>query len=122
MQVYKKEEGMWARMPTAIIGGIITYYVANAVLGWGRGIASYIWSAVVFAVLGVITLYIAFFHKKTGEMLIDTENELRKVVWPTREEVTGSTIVVIITTLLLGVFIFTMDILLTNGLDVIGLY
>ena len=113
---------MWARMPVAIIGGIVTYYCASAAMGWGRGIAAYVWAGAVFAALALVTLYIAFFHGKLGDVLIDTESEMRKVVWPTREEVTGSTTVVIAMTLILGVTIFVMDILLTQGLSAIGLY
>ncbi len=122
MRIYKKEEGMWARVPAAIAGGIITVYASRAASSWGRGAASYIWAGAVFAVLGFVTLYIAFFHRKTADVLIDTESEMRKVVWPTREEVSGSTGVVIATTIILGAAIYTVDILLANFFTLVGLY
>lgn len=122
MKVYKQEEGMWARMPAAIIGGIITVIATRAAMNWGKVPASYIWGGLAFAAFGGITLFFAFFHRKTSDVLIDTENELRKVVWPTREEVTGSTIVVIGTTVILALLIFVIDVVFARVLNVIGLY
>jgi len=55
-------------------------------------------------------------------VLIDTESEMRKVVWPNREEVVGSTTVVIATTVLLGLMIYSLDIGLAQFLDLVGLY
>lgn len=122
MQIYRQEEGMWARMPLAIVGGLVTVSAARAAMGVTATNWKYLWLAGVFLVLGAVTLYLAFFHRKTGELLIDTETEMRKVVWPTREEVTGSTTVVIGTIALLGVAIYVMDILLTEGLQLAGVY
>lgn len=39
----------------------------------------------------------------------DTRQELKKVSWPTREELVGSTVVVIITTFILALFIGLVD-------------
>ncbi len=122
MRTYKQEEGMWARVPAAIVGGIVTYFATDWALGSLEGNASYVLAGIVFAALATVTLYIAFFHKKTGDILIDTENEMRKVVWPDREEVAGSTTVVIGTVVLMGMAIFIMDILLTQLLAIIGVY
>jgi len=43
------------------------------------------------------------------DFLIETETELRKVSWPTREELMGSSAVVIFLTLVLGVFLLVAD-------------
>jgi len=120
--MYKREEGMWARVPAAVVGGAVTVYATDAALGWNLGNMRYIWAALVFAALGLATLFLAFFHTKTGEVLIDTENEMRKVVWPSREEVSGATTVVIMTVIILGVAIYMMDIALANILSLVGLY
>jgi len=108
---------MWARVPVAITGGVITILATRAALKLGT-----IWGGVVFLVLAVATLYLSFFHRKAGDVLIDTESEMRKVVWPSRDEVTGSTIVVIASSLLLGLAIFVMDVILTYGLKLVRLY
>jgi len=122
VQVYKKEEGMWARFPLAIVGGIITVAMTRAAQGWMKGVAGFVAAGVVFAICSGITLYVTFFHKKMGDVLIDTESEMRKVVWPTREEVQGSTIVVIATVVILGLAIFGMDWGLGSFCRWIGLY
>jgi len=121
-QLYKKQEGMWARMPVAIVGGIITFYATDAATKWDFWPSRHIWAGVVFAALTFATVFIAFFHRKMGDILIETESEMRKVVWPTREEVQGSTIVVIATVLILGLSIFVVDVGLASFLKVIGLY
>jgi len=47
--------------------------------------------------------------KASADFLIETETELRKVSWPSREELTGSTFVVIFVTVVLGVYIVFVD-------------
>jgi len=39
----------------------------------------------------------------------ETREELKKCAWPSREELSGSTIVVLISTLALGIFIMASD-------------
>jgi preprotein translocase subunit SecE len=45
----------------------------------------------------------------------ETVVELKKVTWPTKDEVRGSTVVVIITSIILSAFIFIVDRLLNLG-------
>ena len=121
--MHKRDEGLWARVPAAIVGGIVTVYMTKAAIDSSRNPAvSYIMAGIAFAVLGIFTLYLCFFNRKVGDILVDTENEMRKVVWPNRDEVSGSTIVVIGTTVLLSLAIFVVDIALTWGLQLINLY
>jgi len=51
---------------------------------------------------------------KTFDFFSETKQELKKVVWPTREELIGSTVAVIVTTLILAAFIGTVDIILSQ--------
>ena len=48
-------------------------------------------------------------HKKLTDLLVDTESEMRKVSWPTREDLVGSSQVVIVTVVLLAVFMLAAD-------------
>ena len=41
--------------------------------------------------------------------LAETREELKKCTWPTKDELKGSTVVVLIATLLLGLFIIGVD-------------
>ena len=113
---------MWARMCVAIIGGLVTVRVTGSAMNWAEGAMSYVWGGVAFSLLALATLYLAFFHVKIGDMLIDTESEMRKVVWPSRDEVKGSTIVVVATTILLGTTIYFMDYILARLLVLVNLY
>ena len=46
---------------------------------------------------------------KIGGFLKETRQELNKVTWPSREELTGSTILVIVMTLILALFVGMVD-------------
>ena len=46
---------------------------------------------------------------KVADLLIDTESELRKVTWPTMDEVINSSLVVIVCVLLLFAFLAAAD-------------
>ncbi len=47
----------------------------------------------------------------------DVRGEIKKVSWPGREEVTGTTVVVIIAVFFFGVYLGVVDFVLGQGLD-----
>jgi preprotein translocase subunit SecE len=47
----------------------------------------------------------------------DVQSEMKKVTWPTREELRGSTMVVIVTVIIMSVFIGVVDRILSLGLE-----
>jgi len=51
--------------------------------------------------------------RKWIDLLIDTESELRKVSWPTRDDLVNSTTAVLVSIVLLGVFLVGMDYLVS---------
>ena len=51
---------------------------------------------------------------KVTKFLGEVQSELKKVTWPSRDEVKGSTMVVIVLTFLLAVFIGLIDFLLSR--------
>ncbi len=51
------------------------------------------------------------------EFLKDTRKELRNVSWPSRREVTGTTIVVILTCFFFGFFLFAADLVVNFGMS-----
>jgi preprotein translocase SecE subunit len=69
----------------------------------------------VVAVAGLI-LYRWLNTPKVADLLIDTEGELRKVTWPNAKDTWTGTIAVAITVIVLLVFLFTTDIVLTWSL------
>ncbi len=47
----------------------------------------------------------------------ESREELRKVAWPSREEVLGSTLVVLGTVLIISIFLFTLDHVFESAFD-----
>jgi preprotein translocase subunit SecE len=50
-------------------------------------------------------------YKRLGNFFKDVRSELKKVTWPSRNEVTSTTIVVIAATIFFGFYLFFMDII-----------
>ena len=66
--------------------------------------------------LWVIAIGVAFgycwrkgYLQRLADYAAETREELRKCTWPSREELKGSTVVVMITIILLGLFIIGSD-------------
>lgn len=49
----------------------------------------------------------------------ETVAELQKVTWPSKDELVGSTVVTVAVSLILGFFIFGVDLLLARGVGTI---
>jgi preprotein translocase subunit SecE len=49
--------------------------------------------------------------------LAEVRNELKRVTWPSRKEVYAATIVVILFSLVLGTFLWIVDLILTRGMS-----
>lgn len=54
---------------------------------------------------------------QTREFFHDTNAEMRKVTWPTRNEIVGTTLVVIIATLVFAVYLWGCDVLFFKAID-----
>ena len=54
---------------------------------------------------------------KVGKFLSQVKAELKKVSWPSREEIISSTIVVLVSSLLLAVFIGLCDVVLSRVIN-----
>lgn len=57
--------------------------------------------------------------QKITKFLKEVNGELRKVTWPTKQELTGSTIVVVIVSLIVAIFIGIVDRILGAGINAI---
>ena len=71
-------------------------------------------------------IYNIFMDKKTIKKTITTPGftkevieELKKVSWPSKKATTRLTMVVVLISLIIGIYVGIIDILLTKGLDVI---
>lgn len=60
-------------------------------------------------------------HPKTVDFLIDTELEMKKVSWPSWDELKGSAWVVVLTVIFMGAYLFAVDVVLSKLVEsVIG--
>ena len=57
--------------------------------------------------------------EKTSQFITEVKVEMQKVSWSTKDELIGSTAVVIVSTLLLAVFIGAVDIVLSRVIALI---
>jgi preprotein translocase subunit SecE len=57
--------------------------------------------------------------KKINQFFKSSKVELKKVEWPTKQELIRYTEVVIVASLAIGVYIFVLDSFLTEGLKVL---
>jgi len=75
---------------------------------------------IIWSVIGlvVVALVIKFF-KNIKKFVLEAYVELKKVAWSTKEELLGSTIVVIVTTSIVAGYLFIIDGALTKFLSVI---
>jgi len=54
-----------------------------------------------------------------GKFLGQVKTEMKKVVWPSRSELVSSTIVVIVSVIVLGIFIGICDLVLSKAINVL---
>jgi len=54
--------------------------------------------------------------ERSKHFYLDTRSEMKKVSWPARQEIVGTTIVVVATVFFFGVYLGLVDYLLTEGL------
>ena len=71
-----------------------------------------IWAAVILGVFAF--LWSKGYLVKIRNYFAETQEELKKCSWPSREELRGSTVVVLVTTALLGLFTVGVDWVLSN--------
>jgi len=55
--------------------------------------------------------------EKSKQFYADVRSEMKKVSWPSRQEVAGTTIVVIVAVFFFGFYLGLVDLLLARGLD-----
>ena len=146
--VYKKGQGIYSRIVVGIALGVLGLFASislhNALLdlpnvaqntkvplvgiGLTWGVIS---SFALFAVLGfLIYIFVAGMEsgvkplddsgKRVVEFLIETQGELQKVSWPTKYELVGSTAVVIISVVVIGVFVLGVDWFVSLIMEYVG--
>jgi preprotein translocase subunit SecE len=91
-----------------VIAGIAAFYVLSAQSQWLR------WGAVVAGVaLAVVVFGSSTNGKGIWQFVLDSRAELRKVVWPSRQETGVTTLAVFLCVIFAGVFFWLLDVFLS---------
>jgi len=91
-----------------VIAGIAAFYVLQAQADWLR------WSAVVVGVVLAVAVFGSSVRgKAVWQFMLDSRLELRKVVWPTRQETITTTAVVFGFVIIAGLFFWGLDLFLS---------
>lgn len=147
-EIYRKGVGLYARSTVAGLFGIASLFAAyslygalidlpefftgtkipllNVSLTWGL-VSSFILFVFCGTILSIFTLgyevgpkWIDNKSKKAIEFFIETQAELQKVSWPTKDELIGSTVVVIVCIIILAIYIFGVDWIVSSVMESIG--
>jgi preprotein translocase SecE subunit len=146
--VYKKGQGIYSRVAVGIALGILALFASVSLYNVLIGLPNVAESANIplvdidlnWGLIGAFLLFVFFGFfigifiigletglrpldysgKRAIEFLIETQGELQKVSWPTRVELVGSTAVVIISVIMIGVFILGVDWFVSIIMEYIG--
>ena len=124
LEIYKKGQGKYARGSAYLLGGLLILFGAVRLHATFNVPGQHVWvtdlpiigsitlykviSAAVF-LGGMLALHLVLNGNKTADLLIDTEQEMRKVSWPSRKEVQSATMVVVVVTFIMGMALFGFD-------------
>ena len=125
-RIYKSGQGKAARLIAAfslealIIYGCYTLYYAINTGSWARIVLTNIpgverdlnppllVTLIVFGVFSFLVFFFCNWHKST-DFLIETELEMHKVSWPSRSELVGSSLIVVVVVTVLAFVILGID-------------
>ena len=130
---YKKDQGRMARLAAFWSLAILIFYGCTSLHTYlprfWKALGSPMWPGARIPVLGldisgallitaiVLSASIFFLHRwqekpATADLLIETENELRKVTWPSLDEATKSSLAVFVCVVFLMAFLALTDFVL----------
>lgn len=115
--IYKPGQGRYTRLGTAMAAGILVIwgalYLHHKLQVVGNGTTTeYIQAGAALVVIlggGLVGYRVLSHNRRVSDFLIATEGEMKKVAWTSKQDLTGSTKVVILVVLLMALFLFTVD-------------
>jgi preprotein translocase SecE subunit len=127
--IYKKGQGYWTRMGTAVgagfLGLVVAFELYHQIPTFLHGTAQRdtriaLIASLVF--LAAYSIWAYWFTNKptTVDFLIATDSEMKKVNWTSRKDLIASTKIVIIFMLIIAVFLFSCDLLFGAFFHLIG--
>lgn len=148
LKLYKKEQGKTVRSATGIalaalaLFGCVSLYsfippfditvIPPQPTFWGTLITQIpffefsinygmVFSTGLFLVSVLLIYLLIINNPRSADFMAETEIEMKKVSWPSKQEHTGATVAVIISVLILGIFLLVIDSLLSQLMKLIRL-
>ena len=87
-----------------VLGGITGYYLLAAQPAWMRWL-----SVVAGLLLAALVVAVSVYGRGLKQFVLDARVELRKIVWPTRQETGQVTLAVFIFVIVAGIFFWLVD-------------
>ena len=92
----------------AVVAGVAAYYVLGNQASWIR------WASVVAGlVVAALVLALSRYGSDFREFVVSARVELRKIVWPNRQETGMTTLIVFVFVAIAGFFFWGLDLLLS---------
>ena len=104
-KVYRFDSGKWLLVAAIILGGAFanSYYSADYAL---------LYRVLAMVVLGIFAAFVAVNTAKGSafwSLLKASQVEIRKVIWPTRQETIQTTVMVVIVVIITGIILWGLD-------------
>jgi preprotein translocase subunit SecE len=87
-----------------VVGGITGYYLLSTQPTWMRWV-----SVAAGLLLAAVVLALSAYGRSLRQFVLDSRVELRKIVWPTRQETLQVTLAVFIFVIVAGLFFWLVD-------------
>jgi len=121
---------MVAKAETEVSNKLDTFKLVMAVAILLAGIGGFYYYAdasLLYRVLGLVAMVIAAasiaLTTGTGHAIVsfgrEARAEVRKVVWPTRQETVQTTLMVVVAVIILGIFLWLIDMMLLSGVQIL---
>jgi len=121
---------MVAKTETDVSNKLDTFKLVIAIAILLAGIAGFYYYAeisLLYRVLGLVAIVIVAagiaFTTSTGHAILsfgrESRAEVRKVVWPTRQETVQTTLMVVVAVIILGIFLWLIDMVLLNAVQML---
>ena len=121
---------MVAKTETDVSNKLDTFKLVIAIAILLAGIGGFYYYAeisLLYRVLGLVAIVIVAagiaFTTSTGHAILsfgrESRAEVRKVVWPTRQETVQTTLMVVVAVIILGIFLWLIDMVLLNAVQML---
>jgi preprotein translocase subunit SecE len=128
LSIHKKGQGNIARLTGGTIAAAFCFFAGKEIHVFltkymnAPEVVGVVAGCLVFAGCAALGIYYLAISPKAVDYLIETEVEMRKVNWPTRPEVAGSTAVVIGCVIILSCYVFVNDLVIGYILQLLRIY